>query len=228
MIDSAPGTFLVLLFVTYFLSLMVTVAGQSGQCGPAPVPNYSYDFTAFGQRIVSGTDASRYTVSPCENAADCFNGTYASAVCMRPSISYYSIGLSNAKTWSYINNDPAQGVQLYVTGEQSNVPTCYSNAPSSSTVNFVCVSYPGDDSIVINQYGFANKGECQWIFTVNSKVVCVDADRSNSSTGGGGGGSGSGSSSGGGNGGDGQLIIVLLIIIILLLFCIVTNGVGLT
>jgi len=228
-VPARPGQLpLLLLMIMYFLSLLLSV---SGQCGPPPQSGYSFDFTNFGEKTQIGSDGNTYGISPCQNSVYCPLQSFWSAVCMKTPNLYYSIGLSNQRTWSYINGQPSQGAQLNAAGELNYVPSCQSNAPSSSTVKFVCSNPPGDDSITINQLGGDNGGACQWIFSVNSQVVCSQQQTSSSSSSGSSNsssGSGSGSGGGGGNGEYHHIVIILLIIIILMLFCLLMNRAALT
>lgn len=209
-------------------------------CGPTPQANYTFDFNDFNEKSIISNEGYTYTISPCKNAVSCYNSIYASSVCLVPITSFYSIGLTSQTNWSYINNDPTQGVQLYAVGETYAVPSCSYYTTATSTVKFVCSSGSGDDSITINQYGSDNGGLCDWIFTVNSKIVCqilqpnTTSSTSSSSSSSAAIDSSGIDSSGGGTGSSPAhddplvIIIILLLIIIFLLFCLLVNRVGFT
>ena len=144
-----------------------------------------------------------------------------SSVCIVQGTTVHSLGYGWFHQWSYLNNDPLQGVVFYTEGDNADgsFGSCREATEPSSTVNFICngTSYDsGDDAITITQYGSANGGGCDWVFAVNSMMVCQLLYPVSGGGGGDGGGSGSGLSGGS--------IFLIIFFVLLFIYCIVGMG----
>lgn len=200
-------------------------------CGLGP-----YDLSSYGeQRFIGPADGWFYSLSPCQTNSMCLSNPSTTAVCLESPdrIEVVSIAHDATISWNYVNGDENQGVQLYAQGDSGTWDGCVPNTYSSSTVDFICSApdHCGDDTVIISQYGSDNNGLCDWIFQVNSRVVCSvlypeapcgggGGGVSSSSTGnGGGGGGGNEKNSGGGGGLSGGWVFVIILLVSFFVYC---------
>jgi len=217
---------LVLLVFLVFCWVGIRIEG----CGLGP-----YDLSSYGeQRFIGPADGWLYSLSPCQTNALCLSNPSPTAVCLESpdGTEVLSIAHVSGIGWTYVNGEENQGAQLYSTGDSGTWDGCAINTYSSSTVDFICSApdHCGDDTIIITQYGSANNGNCDWIFQVNSKVVCSvlypeapcggggGGSVSSSSTGNGGGG-GNEKNSGGGGGLSGGWVFVIILLVSFFVYC---------
>jgi len=166
-----------ILLLSYLFSLWHLSVAQSS-CGPTGIVNgVSYDFSYLGKVIAQSTDSRTYVISFCSTAGTSSCAGYPNAMgCITwPPIYVAPLGNLATSTWSFIDiTQPQMGAQLTMTGgkdidDPSYCPT--SGNTLQASVLFLCVNWPGDDSIWVSQYGSTVVG-CSWVITVNSVSVC--------------------------------------------------------